>query len=376
MLSKLKRKLISQRDRGLRRKLKKIDKLEGKFLHVDNKKFLNMSSNDYLGLSSDKALLENINKHNHIDKLGVSSSRSVCGNLKRSEEVEKIFADYFGFEQALFFPSGYQANIGVISALFDEEDVVLYDKRIHTSLAYGLMLSKAQTFGFNHSNWEHLEKKASKYLNPSVVLESLYSMDGDIINVEKVQKFKNDTKGLVIVDEAHSFGVLGEKGSGLAKSVSDISIGTLGKAFGYHGAFVLCSNEIKDYLINFCSAFKYTTGLPKFHYDISEMILSRVSEMDEERLKLAKLSSYAKNKLEEMDLNVKGDAHILSIVIGDEQITLDIAEKLWTEGIYVFPARYPTTPYNKALIRLGITINHDESDIEHVVSKIREIMCQ
>lgn len=368
MKNKINLRLESRKESSLRRNLQAFDRQEGQYIYRGNERLINFSSNDYLGLSSTSFHLKKT-------RLGSGSSRSVTGNLKRYEEVEKLYGNYFGFEHSLFFPSGFQANIGLMMAFFDENDSIICDQRIHSSLFYGLQLSKANFKTFKHSDWSHYEKKFSYFPQKikALIIESLYSMDGDILNTDYLENSR-DQLPFLIIDEAHSLGVLGKKGKGVATHLSDVTIGTLGKAFGYHGAFVLCNQKVRDYLINFCPTFQYTTGLPPFHYEIAVELLEKIENMDAERNELKEFSSFAKNYFLSLGIPISGDAHILSIKIGNEKKSLFISDELSAKGHYLFSARYPTTPFNQAILRLGLTIHHKEKDIKELGKNLAKLI--
>lgn len=367
---------LKERESGrLNRELRAFDGREGKYLYAGGRKVLNFSSNDYLGLASAEAgkRVRKILSRPEM-RIGSGSSRLVCGNFRRYEEIEKSYGAYFGFENSLFFASGYQANIGLMSALFDPEDSVIIDKRLHASLVHGLKLSNAKLTAFHHSDWKSFEKKnRSIGTAKAVVLESLYSMDGDVLDVSYIEN-NRDLFRFIVVDEAHAFGVLGNKGKGLASHVADISIGTFGKAFGFHGAFVLCSDKMRDYLINFCPSFQYTTALPPFQYEIAEYLLEKISGMDAERAYLRDLSEFSRECFLARGIPVKGDAHILSVQIGDEAKAARISERLLQKGYYVFAARYPTTPFNRAILRIGLTAGHGRDDIKNLAGCLESFL--
>ncbi|MBI4349980.1 MAG: pyridoxal phosphate-dependent aminotransferase family protein, partial [Elusimicrobia bacterium] len=206
-----------------------------------------------------------------------------------------------------------------------------------------------------------------------VVLESLYSMDGDALDISYIEK-NGDRFPLLIVDEAHALGVLGEKGKGLAAGLADIAIGTFGKAFGFHAAFILCGDRVKDYLVNFCPSFRYTTSLPLFHYEVAALLLEKIGRMDAERAYLADLSKFSKELMLSQGIPVKGDAHILAVQVGGGARAVEIAEKLMRSGCYVFAARYPTTPYNQALLRIGLTAEHEQDDVKRMSDCLKELL--
>jgi len=252
MLAKWQDKLKKREEEGTMRSL----------FRLENK--LDFFSNDYLGMSALEISLKT--------KVGSTGSRLISGNSKEAEECESFLADWFKTEAALVFNSGYDANLGFFSSVPQKGDTVLYDEKIHASVRDGVRLSFASSFSFGHNNTEDLKKKILKAEGTVfVVVESLYSMAGDISPLGNILAICKLTNANLIVDEAHACGVFGEHGRGLVDSLPDSSsvfarIITFGKAYGYHGAAVLCSNQIKQFLINFARSFIYTTALPKESY--------------------------------------------------------------------------------------------------------------
>lgn len=369
---KFKNKLIVQKQNGLYRKPLEIQNRFGKYIIINNNKVLNFSSNDYLGLAISKKLNKQIRKNFKKYSCSSSSSRVVTGNYKIINQAEKEYAKYFNYEDCLFFPSGYQANLGLISALFEKEDTVVFDKHIHASSVKGISLSGANLSGYKHNSMSHLETKLIKYQEKQVpvITESLFSMDGDLLNIDKFSKLKSKYKFLSIVDEAHSFGVLGEYGKGIANNVADIAIGTFGKALGLFGAFVLLPSEIKEYLINFSSPQIYTTTLPEAHAATVIDILEIIYNSENERKHLKEITQYMKTRLKSLGLVVKGDAHIIAVEIGDENKAVEISKKLLEQNIFVFVARYPTVPLNKAILRISMSALHNKKDVDSFINEI------
>jgi 8-amino-7-oxononanoate synthase len=366
--------LALQKQAGLYRNPPEIKSRVGKHICIANRKLLNFSSNDYLGLSSSRTLNKKV--ANHFEKLGMSSSSSrlVSGNYEIINQAEKVYAEYFGYEDALFYPSGFQANIGVISTLFEPGDHVIFDKHIHASSVKGIQLSRAAFTGYRHNSISHLKKKLEKIngKQAAVITESLFSMDGDYLPVKEIAELKAAYNFLSIVDEAHAFAAVGPKGRGIAKPVADIAIGTFGKAFGFLGAFVLLPKTIKAYLLNFSAALIYSTTLPEAHAAAAIDILEQISESDQQRSHLQHISKYMKQSIIQAGLNVSGDAHILAIEIGDEKKAAEISRELYSRDIFVFPARYPTVPLGKAILRISMTALHTEKDVDLFVNKLKE----
>jgi 8-amino-7-oxononanoate synthase len=368
-------KLTAQKETGLYRKPVEIKHKEGKFLLIEGRKVLNFASNDYLGLGVSDDLKRKVSANFLKYGTSSSSSRLVSGNHSVINQAEKEYARFFGYEDALFFPSGYQANIGILSALFEKDDLLIFDKHIHASSVKGMLLSKADFHGYKHNSMSHLckwlEKSGGKR---SVVLtESLFSMDGDFLDVQGFKALKERFNFFSIVDEAHAFGAVGANGRGIARDVADIGVGTFGKALGLFGSFVLLPAGFKEYLFNFSSPLIYTTSLPEAHAASAIDLLEIISKCEKQRKHLSKISSLIKENLVYEGFCVKGDAHILTVEIGDEGRALGISERLLEEDIFVLPARYPTVPLHKAILRIGMTALHTEEDVRKLVSSLKEV---
>jgi 8-amino-7-oxononanoate synthase len=361
-----------QKQIGLYRNPPVIDRREGRYVIIGQKKLLNFSSNDYLGLSSSPVFSEKVAEN--FKKFGTSSgsSRLVSGNCRAIQDAEKAYAQAFGYEDALFFPSGYQANIGVISTLFEPGDHLVFDKHIHASSVKGIQLSHADFQGYNHNSLPHLEKrlKTGKGKPRAVLTESLFSMDGDLLDVDGLKKLKEKYAFFCIVDEAHAFGAIGEQGLGIAGKVADVAIGTFGKAFGFFGAFVLLSKICKEFLLNFSAPLIYSTTLPEAHAASAMDILEMVMQSHDKRSKLEELSTRMKHGLQDKGFVVKGDAHILALEIGDENQAVALSRKLFDQNIFVFPARYPTVPMGKAILRISLTAMHTQKDVAYFVDTL------
>jgi len=371
--ARYRRKLDLQKKSGLYRDPPSVDRREGKYLFSGGRRLLNFASNDYLGLGASQTLRRKVADNFTRYGSSSSSSRLVSGNFSRLNAAEAAYAQYFGYETALFFPSGYQANLGVLGTLFAPGDRVLFDKHIHASSVKGLALSGADARGFNHGSMAHLEKRLQKTTDQAaVVSESLFSMDGDCLDVDRLGALKDAYGFLCLVDEAHAFGVLGPEGRGTAAGVADIAVGTFGKALGLFGAFALVSSEMKDYLLNFASPQIYTTTLPEAHAASAMDVLEAIVQCDAQRRNLMALSRWLKNELIGAGLGVGGDAYILALEIGDEQSTVDLARRLFSEGIFVLPARYPTVPLNKAILRVSLTAEHTQADGVLLVEALKE----
>lgn len=364
--------LHHQKTLGLYRNPPEIGHKQGPVITIGDKTFLNFASNDYLGLGSDPEVRTLVAKNFETLGPSSSSSRLVTGNDAVIRKAERTFARYFGFEDALFFSSGFQANLALISTLFGKEDRILFDKHVHASSVKGLALSSAAYAGYNHNAMGHLEKRLKKTgSQPTAVLtEGLFSMDGDFADIGGLSALKEKYGFLCVVDEAHSYGACGDKGRGVAGNLADVAVGAMGKAFGLFGAFVLLPSLFRDYMLNFAAPLIYSTALPAAHAQSAADILAIVEASDDKRRRLCSLSGQLTGLLKEKGLTVKGDAHILSVETGDEKKTMNLAAKLYENGLFVFPARFPTVPLGRAILRISLTSGHTEEHIARLAEAL------
>ena len=376
-IKQLKQRSLLQKERGLYRKPVEIDRREGKYIYVRNKKVLNMASNDYLGLGVSKDLSKKVAENFLKYSSSSSSSRLVSGNYSIINEAERAYAHYFGYPDALFFPSGYQANLGLLSAFFRRDDTLIYDKHIHASSIKGMVMSGASFKGFNHNSMTHLRKRLAKHSprQAAVLTESLFSMDGDLLDIKAIKSLKDEFGFFSLIDEAHAFGAIGNKGRGIAREAADVALGTFGKAMGLFGAFALLPEGCKEYLYNFSSPLIYSTTLPEAHAASALDLLEIIEKYDSQRRYLSDISLFSRDHLTNYGLQIDGKAHVLAIRIGKEEQAVEASEILLKKGFFLLPARYPTVPQGKAILRLGMNALITEEDIKRFISAIKETFC-
>ena len=372
---RFKNRLMLQRQTGLYREPPEVKKRDGKYLNIEGKRVLNFASNDYLGLGVSEELRQRAARNFGRYGTSSSSSRLVSGNYSIINEAEKEYASYFGYGDAIFFPSGYQANMGILSTILERGDTVIFDKHIHASAVKGMTMSGANFLGYNHNSMPHLEKRLEMCGSEQVAVltESLFSMDGDLLDVNGLEILKDHCRFLTIVDEAHAFGAVGSGGRGIAGSIADIAVGTFGKAFGFFGAFVLLPEGFKEYLFNFSSPLIYTTTLPEAHAATAIDILEIIERSEDMRKHLRDASQFLKEGLRLHGFRVTGDAHILALEIGDEAMAVNMARTLLQRNIFVLPARYPTVPLHRSILRIGVTALHEEEDIKTFIDRVKEV---
>jgi len=333
------------------------------------------SSNDYLALSQHPDLIRASREALEIHGTGVGAARLMSGDLAIFHQLEREVADFKGCAAALLFGSGYMANVGVVPALVGRGDVVFTDRLNHASIYDGCRLAGARLLRFRHNDLAHLEELLRKERGAGrglVIVESLYSMDGDIAPLAELVALKNRYSCQLLVDEAHATGVFGEHGGGLIQEAGvadqvDVVMGTFGKALGSYGAYVVGSQELRAYLINRARSFIYSTGLPPAVVGASRAAVRLVHNQPELRRHLAELSVYFKECLVSEGLaGTPGPSQIVPVMIGDGATALLLAEECCRSGFFVTAVRPPTVPEGTARIRFSLTLHHRREELAEV----------
>ena len=374
----IKSKLDFIKENNLYREIKYLSKPQDKFTIIDNKNVLLMSSNNYLGLCNNEEVKQSsINALNKYG-LGAGGSRLTTGSYILHKELEEKIAKFKNEESSLIFNTGYMANLGVISAICDENYYIFSDELNHASIIDGCRLSKAKTIIYKHNDMYDLEEKI-KEVNPKygvIVTDSVFSMDGDICNLPKIIEISNRYNLLTIVDDAHATGVIGKSGRGSSEYFNlkpDITIGTLSKAIGSEGGFVCASSDIIDYLKNKARSFIFSTALSP---SIIAGSIKSIDTIEKNQTLVKKLQSnvkYMVKGLKNIGFDTKSLTPIIPILIGEEKIALKFSEKLLEEGIYIPAIRYPTVKKGEAILRLTLMSTHDFEDLDFALNKIKEI---
>ncbi len=356
--------------------LRKVPLIETKFdnkITIAGKTYVNFASNDYLGLSTNIALK---NEFLFADNsyLSSASARLLSGTSEEYLSLESTLTKLFNKEAALIFNTGYQCNLGVITALSGKGDVVFSDKLNHASIIDGMRLSEGDFIRYKHLDYENLEdlliKNRNKYKRAIIVSESIFSMDGDIADVDKLIEIKNKYNCLLMIDEAHAFCAYGETLAGITygKDV-DIITATFGKALGSFGAFCVAKKEIISYLINKSRSFIFSTAIPPINISWTNWLLNNKRDfLLKQKMKLSELTK----QTHELVPDTISRSHIIPIIIGSNDKTNLVAEKLRSEGYYIPAIRPPTVPENTSRLRISLTANSDIADIEKIAKIIRE----
>ncbi len=366
MRERVEREIEKLKELNLYRDLKDIESPPGKKLRIGKVELLNFSSNDYLGLAKEYDC-ECLRKWG----AGSGASRLICGNFKVHRDLEKELAKIKRCQDSLLFSTGYMANLGVISTLAEEKDLILSDELNHASIIDGCRLSKAEKVIYPHKDYsfvkEFLKKNRHKYRDCFIITDSVFSMDGDIAPLDELFKVKDEFGCVLIVDDAHATGVIGYSSLelfGLEPDENTVIVGTLGKALGTFGAFVSGSSQLREYLINRCRTFIYTTALPPFIACQTLKNLEKVKgRMEELKEKISFFREFTK---------IESESAIFPLIVEDEATALRLSNYLFERGFFVPAIRPPTV--KKSRLRITITWEHTKEELKQLWSAIDGFM--
>jgi 8-amino-7-oxononanoate synthase len=353
---------------------------------------IDFASNDYLGFSKSEAIFNRTHSFlidNNIIQNGATGSRLLSGNHAVYQEAENCIAKFHHSENALIFNSGYDANVGFFSAVPQRNDVILYDELSHASIRDGIQLSNAKSYKFQHNDFEDLERIILKLSSDNqqsktifVVTESVFSMDGDTPNLEELVQLCNKNNCFLVVDEAHALGVFGDHGEGLVQMQGlqdDVfaRIMTFGKGLGCHGAAILGSQKLIDYLVNFARSFIYTTGLSP-HSVATILVAYQHLQTEKEALqKLRENVIHFNQEKKQLGLNplfVRSKSAIQSAIIPGNQKVKNIANQLQKKGFDVKAILSPTVPEGQERIRVCLHSYNSKEEISEMLQLLVSIL--
>lgn len=348
---------------------------------------IDFSSNDYIGFSKSESIFKLTHTYlleNEIFQNGATGSRLISGNHSLYQIAEDFISQFHDAESALIFNSGYDANLGFFSAVPQRNDVILYDELSHASIRDGITMSNAKSYKFNHNDFEDLEHLILKFpdTNIYIVTETVFSMDGDSPNLEELVLLSEKYNCYLVVDEAHTLGVFGEKGEGLTQYLNlhnriFARIMTFGKGLGCHGAVVLGSPELKEYLINFARSFIYTTGLSPHSV---ATILTAYEQLEIEKDAIQKLReniiffNQQKNLLGLKPIFVRSKSAIQSAIVQGNENVKKLAQQLQDKGFDVKPILSPTVPEGQERLRFCIHSYNSEDEISQILELLRDFI--
>ncbi|MCB0408524.1 MAG: 8-amino-7-oxononanoate synthase [Bdellovibrionales bacterium] len=356
--------LISLRKKNLYRSLQPVEGID-------------FASNDYLGFARSPILRQRlISFLKEEEKIGSTGSRLISGNDEFIEDTERYIADVFSSESALIFGSGYLANLGIITSLGQEGNVVFSDERNHASIIDGIRLSRSKLQIFNHNDLSSLYSLINK--SPSkrkiIVTESIFSMDGDCAPLKELVDIAKKFDAYLVVDEAHATGTTGPSSLGLMsefKYEKLIAIHTCGKALGGYGAFVCCSQELKEYFINKARTFMFTTALPSVLIAHIRFALEELRGDPSHYLSLLRNVNSFKNQFNKYGLPFSG-SHIVPFLVGENENAVGLAKQLESQGYFVKAIRFPSVPNGTARLRITIKATHNEEQIHALCLALKE----
>lgn len=355
---------------------------DGIYIIKDNKRMLNLSSNDYLGIAADRGLREEF--FDTIDKesllLGSTSSRSLSGNYRIFTQLEDYIAAQFSNKSCLLFNSGYHLNISCMQALSEFSNVLfVVDKFVHASIIDGLRLGGKRFMRYAHNDMQSLasilEKTHNQYESIIIVSEGLFSMDGDLAQLDSLCAFKQQYSNVMLyLDEAHSVGVFGENGLGLAslgyENSIDFLVYTFGKAIGSFGACMICSPHLKDFFINKARGFIYSTAIAPINVAWNLFVFQKLKSMQNRRKHLLNLSELLRKECAKYNIRLMGEAQILSLIAHTNENALLLADKLSHKGFFAPAIKTPSVPPNTARLRISLTSNMQEEMMIELVSTL------
>ena len=350
---------------------------------------IDFSSNDYIGFAKSEAIFNQTHQlllDRKITQNGATGSRLISGNHNLYPETEMLIANFHQSESALIFNSGYDANVGFFSSVPQRNDVILYDELCHASIRDGIRLSNAKSYKFTHNDWDDLEEKILRcHAEHSrgavaneiyIVTESVFSMDGDSPSLERIIGITEKYDCLLVVDEAHALGVFGKNGAGLIQELNlqdkvFARIMTFGKGLGCHGAAILGSKQLSNYLVNFARSFIYTTGLSP--HSIAT-IFTAYEQLQSDNLAIEKLKdnilhfSQTKNQLGLKQIFVHGKSAIQSAIIPGNEKVKHIANQLQQSGFNVKAILSPTVPEGQERLRICLHSDNSPEEISQVLT--------
>jgi 8-amino-7-oxononanoate synthase len=380
---------------------------DGQYVISEGKRLLNIASNDYLGLGSDKQLqCEFLNQLSqlpvdNIPRMSATSSRLLTGNDEQLQALESELQSWYQnsvnkktlspSKSVLVFNSGYHANIGILPALttLPIKTLILADKLVHASIIDGIRLSQSKLVSYRryrHNDYKHLakfiEQADSSVERIIIVTESVFSMDGDRADLAQLVQLKaKDARIELYIDEAHAIGILGDTGLGLAEesqTLADIDylVGTFGKAFASIGAYIMCDEVVKQWLVNQMRPLIFSTALPPINHAWTRFILAKIPSLTEQRLHLAQLSTTLSNAIPKRyrvlssNQDLGYDSPIVPYILGDNALTVEKAKQLQAAGFYALPVRPPTVPTNTARIRLVMNAALSHEDCQRLIARL------
>lgn len=348
-------------------------------IRVKGTSYINFASNDYLGLAKHQALIEASGRWAKKYGAGSAASRLVTGNIEPFQAIERKIAALKGKEAALILASGFQANGAVLQALFDKTILkttphVVADRLNHASMHFGCAAAGVRQHRYRHGDAAHandLLAKAEEGAPRFLLTETVFSMDGDIAPMPALREAADRHDAMLIADDAHGFGVLGDGGAGLSKE-ADLVIGTFSKAMGSFGAYAAGSRVMIDYLIQRCGGLIYSTALPPATLGAIDAALDLLPTLNAERQRLANHAARFRSEMQAAGFDTGQSAtQIVPLIIGDAAAALELADHLRGEGFWLTAIRPPTVPEGTSRLRIAFSAAHNDADVDRLIKTLK-----
>lgn len=369
------------KEKGRYRFIRSVSTPAGVEIEIKGRRFVNFSSNDYLGLASHPELVRRAGDLAEKWGVGAGASRLICGNMEVHEQLEREIAEFKGTEAALVFSAGYMANLGIVSTLGSPETTVFSDELNHASIIDGCRLSRARVKVYRHRDVEHLEELLREDENPRkiIITDGVFSMDGDIAPLPELCDLKEKYGAILVVDDAHATGVIGEGGRGTGSHFGvsdriDVQMGTFSKALGTYGAYICTSALVRDYFINRCRPFIFNTGIPPLIAALVLVALEYLRENPGIVLELKRKVDLFTETMTNEGFPVSSETPIIPVIVGGDAETLEVSRRLLEEGFFVYGVRPPTVPEGTGRLRITISAAHGDSQIVACARAVARVM--
>ncbi len=367
---------------GLYRRLRMITSSQEASVEIAGKKYLSFCSNNYLGLANHPKVIEASIEATRKYGCGAGASRLISGTMQLHSELEDRLAQFEEKSSAILFTTGYCANVGSITSLVNEEDTIILDKLNHASIVDAARLSRAKLQVYPHKDMERLEtilKRSQKYRRRLIVTDGIFSMDGDMAPLPDIVNLAHKYEAYTMVDEAHATGVVGAKGRGTAEHFNvedkiDVIMGTLSKALGSLGGFVVGESALIEFLKNKARSFIYTTALPPGVCMASIVALEIVQTDVSYRKQYLDKVAALKKELQKLQFDLMGtESHIIPVLIQDPFKTMEISKYLYEKGILIPAIRIPTVPKGTNRLRISLMATHTKEEIAKLLNVMTDV---
>ena len=362
-----------------KRSIKVYEPIDAVRVKRNNREFLMMASNNYLGLTHDLRVQQAAKYAVEQYGTGSGGARLTSGTFPLFNELELGIADFKHTEQALVFNTGYMANVGTITALMNKNSIIISDELNHASIIDGCRLSGARIERYNHKDIEHAEHilKNYKSSHKMIITDGVFSMDGDIAPLDRLYELSKEYNALLMVDDAHATGVIGN-GRGTAHHFGltdvDVQLGTLSKALGSVGGYVAGRKELIEYLVNYSRSFIFSTALSPADIGAALEALTIVKNEPLVVEQLNENTAYMANKLQSMGIECDDETPIFPIIVGDNERALSLAYELELRGIIITAIRPPTVPVGESRLRMTVTAAHSQEQLDYVANTLRDLL--